>query len=936
MKKVVALVALLSCMYPVLAEEYKTVTCYELGGLETILPKEELRTITHLKIVGNIDNLDLQYVSKAATEWNVLQALDIKETGISIINSCFCDNKSLEEVYLPQMCTNIYNSFCNSSIKRINLGQINEFYVSFQSCPRLDSIGEISAIGIYNSFVDCSAIDSITLSDEVSEIEGYSFRDCPSLRYLRLSNFLWKIGEKSFSGCDSLEEIIMMSSSVPTLGSQGDWSSCFDDRTRRTCRLYVPYGCREKYSKEWQFNRVIEVADSYYVDTTRLDVEYIDIHVEAPGKLSAVLTSESLIQAEAFRVSGSLNKDDFAVLNNLSRRASLKALDLRGCSIEGDSIPSSAFSYSKIEEIYLPEDITKIGYHAFQASSLKRLIIPEDNRIESIEDGAFSSCNQLLSPIPFPQVTEIGARAFSYCGGLTEVSFPMVKRMGAGCFDHCRSLKNMNLGNVESSEGQLIIPSSIESIGENAFGGCYQIKSVDMSATTLASLPRKLFAECSCLEQVTLPESLTQIGDSIFAYTRLTTINMPNGVTEIPAGCFVGCYWLSHIDLSPQTVSIGDFAFKGCGFVSMSFPATVRNLGKGCVWDCVELTDFQFPEGVTEMNGALFDGCISLKRVGLPSGMTRLPVGAFRQTGIETIELPGRLESIGDSCFYNCAYLAEINLPETITEVGKAAFAGSALESVVIPESIDTIREFTFRDCENLAQVSLPKNLHRIEDYAFLSCSSLQSIMLPDSVELGGSVFSGAGLRKFTISEGLVDVPRSLLAGCTHLEMVFIPSDVKKVGFSFLENCVNLKEVYLEASTPPETEIYEDYRYGRNGYYLYATYEPFTNVPKSCILYVPQESFYNYWSYGGLWKEAFTLEGIDFSGIEQSEKAFKIVTGNDGVTVCLDRALPIAVYDLQGRLVLRTEGMIGDNKLLLDKGLYIVCCGTLREKVLCR
>ena len=166
--------------------------------------------------------------------------------------------------------------------------------------------------------------------------------------------------------------------------------------------------------------------------------------------------------------------------------------------------------------------------------------------------------------------------------------------------------------------------------------------------------------------------------------------------------------------------------------------------------------------------------------------------------------------------------------------------------------------------------------------------------------------------------------------------MVFIPSDVKKVGFSFLENCVNLKEVYLEASTPPETEIYEDYRYGRNGYYLYATYEPFTNVPKSCILYVPQESFYNYWSYGGLWKEAFTLEGIDFSGIEQSEKAFKIVTGNDGVTVCLDRALPIAVYDLQGRLVLRTEGMIGDNKLLLDKGLYIVCCGTLREKVLCR
>ena len=60
MKKVVVLMALLSCMYPVLAEEYKT--------LEKVLPKEELRAITHLKLVGNINNLDLQYVSAAVTE----------------------------------------------------------------------------------------------------------------------------------------------------------------------------------------------------------------------------------------------------------------------------------------------------------------------------------------------------------------------------------------------------------------------------------------------------------------------------------------------------------------------------------------------------------------------------------------------------------------------------------------------------------------------------------------------------------------------------------------------------------------------------------------------------------------------------------------------------------------------------------------------------
>lgn len=935
MKKVVVLMALLSCMYPVLAEEYKTITCYELGGLEKVLPKEELRAITHLKLVGNINNLDLQYVSAAVTEWNVLQVLDLKETGVSIINNCFCKNESLEEVRLPQMCTNIYSSFCNSSIKRINLGQIKEFYCSFKSCPQLDSIGEISTGNIYDSFVGCP-IDSVALSNQVTEIYGYSFRDCPSLRYLRLPDRLEKIGVGAFLDCNSLEEIVILSRKVPTLETKGNALPSFGDYTRRHCVLYVPFGYRGEYSKAWPFDRVVEVDDSSPIDTTRLNVEYTDIHVDTPGKLSSLLTSESLIQSKGFRVTGSLNKADLTVLNNLSMKASLKALDLRGCRIEGDSIPSSVFYGSGIVEIYLPEDITKIGYHAFCLSSLKRLVVPADNRIESIGEDAFGGCMQLLSPIHFPRVTEIGAYAFSHCTALTEVSLPMVKRLGAAGFRNCWQLSKVSLGGKESAGNRLVIPASIESIGENAFGGCKQIKSVDMSASSLRCLPRKLFFDCTYLEQVVLPESLTQLGDSIFAYTRLASVNVPSGVTEIPDGCFMGCYRLSHIDLPPQTVSIGDFAFKGCGIVSMTFPSTVRSLGKGCIRDCIELTDFQYPENITDMDRAFFEGCVSLKRVGLPSGMTRLPVGAFRNTEIETIDLPENLESIGDSCFFNCTRLTEITFPETLAEIGKGAFEESALKVVTIPASIDTIRNSAFSGCADLSQVSLPEELEQIEASAFKGCSSLQKIILPDSVKLGMYAFSNTGLKIFTVPGGNENVARGLLAGCEDLEVVFIPSDVKKVGYSFLENCVNLRKVYLQAPVPPETEVYEDYRYGRFGYELYATYEPFTGVPKSCVLCVPQENFYDYWNRGGLWKESFTLEGVDFSGVEQLKNLFKIITGNGGITISLDRDMPIAIYDLQGRLVSRIKGVVGDNVLPLDKGVYIVCCGTFREKVMCR
>lgn len=956
MKKVVTLLLLWLSVFPVFAEEYKTVTCYEAGGLDKILSEEELKTITHLKLVGNINHLDLYYVGQA----NVVQALDIEETRVNMISGCFCRNSSLKEIRLPETCYSIVNSFKESAIQKINLdGVTSEIYSSFVSCPQLKEIGKIAAKTTYDSFKNC-AIETLEISDNVTVIGAYSFVDCPSLcslqfpeqvteigensftncaslRRVQLPDRLTKIGEKSFSGCESLDEISMMSNVVPTLGTEGNWVSCFDNATRVACRLYVPIGSREKYSEAWRFKRVVEVDNLSAGDTLRWDIEYTDLHVETPGTLSSKLTSESLIQAKGFRITGTLNKDDLTVLNNLSNTASLHVLDLRGCRMEGDSIPASAFYGSQISEIYLPESITKIGSRAFAASVLKWLDIPADNHIDYIGDRAFSSCSQLCSVLSFPQVTAIGNEVFNYCLALTEVSLPKVTRVGAGSFYNCWRLKKVKLGNIEPVDNQLVISAAIESVGEGAFGGCKQLKSVDMSASSLQSLPRKLFFDCAYLEQVSLPQSLTQMGDSVFACTRLASINVPSGVTQIPEGCFAGCSNLSQVRLSPQTVSVGDYAFTSCSFASLSLPAAVQNLGEGCIRNCAELTDFQFPEEMTEVSRAFFDGCLSLRHVTLSPVTTRLSAGAFRGVGIESIELPERLESIGDSCFLDCSRLTAIVLPETVSEIGKAAFGGSALSSIVIPASIDTIRSSTFSGCTHLSQVSLPKGLKRIDDSAFVSCSSLQYITLSDSVELGDYVFAGAGLKLFTVPSVNENVPRGLLSGCDNLEVVYLLSSVKKVGYSFLEDCVNLKKVYLQAPVPPETEVYEDYRYGRFGYELYATYAPFTNVPKSCMLYVPQENYYDYWNNGGLWKESFTMEGMDFSGIEQAENGFRIITEDgNGLTICLDRAMPVVVYDLQGRLVAQMSGVAGDNRLPLDRGVYIVCCGTNRVKVLCR
>ena len=292
MKKVVTLLLLWLSVFPVFAEEYKTVTCYEAGGLDKILSEEELKTITHLKLVGNINHLDLYYVGQA----NVVQALDIEETRVNMISGCFCRNSSLKEIRLPETCYSIVNSFKESAIQKINLdGVTSEIYSSFVSCPQLKEIGKIAAKTTYDSFKNC-AIETLEISDNVTVIGAYSFVDCPSLcslqfpeqvteigensftncaslRRVQLPDRLTKIGEKSFSGCESLDEISMMSNVVPTLGTEGNWVSCFDNATRVACRLYVPIGSREKYSEAWRFKRVVEVDNLSAGDTLRWDIE---------------------------------------------------------------------------------------------------------------------------------------------------------------------------------------------------------------------------------------------------------------------------------------------------------------------------------------------------------------------------------------------------------------------------------------------------------------------------------------------------------------------------------------------------------------------------------------------------------------------------------------------------------------------------------------
>ncbi len=225
------------------------------------------------------------------------------------------------------------------------------------------------------------------------------------------------------------------------------------------------------------------------------------------------------------------------------------------------SIGNDAFFWcSSLTSIELPSGVTSIGNDAFfWCSSLTSIEIPSS--VTSIGEAAFYDCSSLTS-IELPSgVTSIGNDAFFWCSSLTSIEIPSsVTSIGKAAFSYCSSLTSIIVesGNtvydsrdncnaiIETATNTLIagcqntvIPSSVTSIGEDAFSGCSSLTSIE------------------------LPSGVTSIGEAAFyECSSLTSIELPSGVTSIGAWAFSGCSSLTSIYCYAESVPETDsYAF---------------------------------------------------------------------------------------------------------------------------------------------------------------------------------------------------------------------------------------------------------------------------------------------------------------------------------------------------------------------------------------
>ena len=290
--------------------------------------------------------------------------------------------------------------------------------------------------------------------------------------------------------------------------------------------------------------------------------------------------------------------------------------------------------------------------------------------------------------------------------------------------------------------------------------------------------------------------------------SSLQSVTIPSSVTSLGYFCFLYCYSLKSITIPSGITSLGDYCFNSCySLQSITIPDTVTSLSGACFQDCYSLQSVTIPDTVTSLDGACFYNCYSLQSVTLPSGVTSLGNDCFNNCySLQSIDIPNSVTSFSSDCFYNCYSLQSVTLPNSVTSLSSYCFQNCySLQSIIIPNNVTSLGSGCFQNCSSLKSVTIPDTVTRLSAQCFYNCYSLQSITIPDTVtSLDAYCFQYCySLQSVTIPSGVTSLGTYCFYGCSSLQSVSIPDTVTSLGSSCFMSCSSLQKIYCKPTTPP-------------------------------------------------------------------------------------------------------------------------------------
>jgi hypothetical protein len=365
----------------------------------------------------------------------------------------------------------------------------------------------------------------------------------------------------------------------------------------------------------------------------------------------------------------------------------------------------------------------------------------------------------------------------------------------------------------------------VTSIGTKAFSSHTAVTGVTIP-DSITNIGDYAFYSTS-LGSVTIPGSVISIGNSAFSGPNITKItvdasnpvyssvngvlfnkdqttlvefpsgkavsySIPNGVTSIGLGAFADSYKLSGITIPATVTNIADDAFYGSALSTVTIPKSVTSIGKDAFYgvNMKTITVNSSNSFYSSVSGVLFD-----------KNKTTLVEYPAAKSG--SYAVPGGVTSIGDGAFKYCIKLTDVTMPNSVTSIGEDAFKYcTVMTDAALGNGVTNIGHDAFYNCSLLASVAIPGSMTSIGDGAFSYCAKLAVVAISNGVtNVGYAAFADCGsLTNITLPVSVTSIGDAVFAECTNLVSVTIPDGVDNVGAYEFYACLKLGSFTIGSS----------------------------------------------------------------------------------------------------------------------------------------
>lgn len=287
------------------------------------------------------------------------------------------------------------------------------------------------------------------------------------------------------------------------------------------------------------------------------------------------------------------------------------------------------------------------------------------------------------------------------------------------------------------------------------------------------------------------------------SFSKLKSKQLRNSISKIEIGtniiigydAFYFCSSLLNVTIPSSITSLGEYAFDCChSLLSVTIPSGVETLEEGTFYECLSILNITIPKSVTYLSSDVFELCASLQSITLPDSITRIGGDFGKCSSLSNIIIPSGVTQIRRYTFQDCVLLSSVTIPDTVTKIGAYAFQGCAsLSSITIPVGVTIIEDYAFQDCVSLSNIIIPDNNHitSIGKYAFLNCSLLLDIINTNQMtSIQESTFQNCfSLSDITIPNGIQSIDQYAFLNCISLSSVTFPNGLATIGTAAFSLC---------------------------------------------------------------------------------------------------------------------------------------------------